>query len=257
MRRGSRDHVDHSRTFALYQELREVQRSLNRALTKTLSRKAIEETARCLGFWEAGSIFFDDEGDVHLLNDVTIYDYYPGGGKNAVERFANRAAELTTDERLVLDAMCRARFTLVKVEDHVPGVGVHAHDMLFGQRVLLADIALSQSAPLGFALVTRLISFDDFVMTSGVHRVFDDGLVRLVAGSFAHTMGAKGPPERWSSRDRSALARLLLQLADAEPDEVRHMLLSQALAGVPKDDPLWEAYARLRARWEEDRQDGA
>jgi hypothetical protein len=248
MRRGSRDHVDHSQTLARYQELRAVQRSLNHALTTTLSRKAVEESARRLGFWEAGGIVFDNEEDVFVLNDVAIYDYYPGGGRNAVERFAARDAELTADERLVLDAMCRAWFTLVEVEDLIPGVGVHAHDRLFGERFLLADIALSECAPVGVVLATRLIPFDGFAMTSGAFRAFDDGLVALFADSFSQTMGEKGPPEL-SSRDRSALARVLLQLADAEPDEVRHMLASYSVAGLEKDDLRREAYVPLRARW--------
>jgi hypothetical protein len=246
-----------SEVLARYQELRSAQRTLNGALNKTLSRKAIEETARRLGLWEGGRIVFDDEDAVHLLNDVAIYDYYPGGGKNAVERFADRDADITEDERLVLDAMCRARFTLVEVEGLVPGVGVQVHDMLFGQRFLLADIALSETAPFGLALATRLITFDSFSMTSGVHRVFDGDLVRLVAGPFASTMGAKEPPESWSSRDRSALARLLLQLAVVEPEEARHMLASYAIAGLPKGDPRREEYARLRARWEEEREERA
>jgi hypothetical protein len=236
--------------LARYLELRSVQRELNGVLTKTLSRKAIEETARRLGFWEGGRIVFDDEGDVDILNDVALYDYFPSGGKNAVERYAARE-ELGADQRLVMDAMCRARFTLIEVEDPVPKVGVQVLDLLFGERFLLADVALSQTAPFGLALATRILRFDEFSMTSGVHRVFDDTLTKLVSGPFASTMDPKGPPESWSSRDRSALARLLLQLAVVEPDEARHMLAAYAAASLPSGDPRRVEYARLRARLDE------
>ena len=147
--------------------------------------------------------------------------------------------------------MCQARFTLVGLEERVPRVGVEALDLLLGERFLLVDVGLSQTAPFGLVLATRVLTFDDFSMTSGAYRVFDGDLARLVAEPFASTIGFRGSAERWSTRDRSALARLLLRLAVVEADEARHMLASYAIASLPEGDSRRDEYARLRARWED------
>jgi hypothetical protein len=97
-----------------YLRLREAQRSLNRALTQTLSRKAIETSAMRLGFFKDRMLIADTESDLDLVNDAAIYDYYPSGDKNAVARYVAQH-KLEGDAAVVLDAMRRAQFTLIEL----------------------------------------------------------------------------------------------------------------------------------------------
>jgi hypothetical protein len=116
-----------------YLRLRDVQRALNTVLLRTVSKKGVEESARALDFWARGKIVLEDEDDGGVLMDFALYEYRTGS-KNAVERYLARGAVQSADERTVLEAMLRGRFTLVEVEDVVPTVGVHAVDRIYGNR---------------------------------------------------------------------------------------------------------------------------
>ncbi len=63
--------------------------------------------------------------------------------------------------------MKEARVTLVELGTIVSGVGVEAKDLLFGGTMLLADVGLSASAEARMVLVTRLLDFTSFSMTTG------------------------------------------------------------------------------------------
>ncbi|MBN2312628.1 MAG: SEC-C domain-containing protein [Sedimentisphaerales bacterium] len=72
-----------------------------------------------------------------------------------------------SDEYTVVRAMSESFYTLVQVRDVFPGVGVRVNDLFADREYLLIDMGLSQTAAKGLVLATRLIPFDDFVMTSG------------------------------------------------------------------------------------------
>jgi hypothetical protein len=238
--------------LAEYQELRAVQRALNVDLTKTLSRKAIEETARRLGLWEAGRIVFEDEEEVQVLNDSAIYDYFPSG-KNAVERYAARGLyESSANEHVVLEAMTKARVTLVELGALVPGVGVQARDLLFGGELLLADIGLSQTAEEGIVLATRLLDFPSFSMTTGIAQVFEPKLAALVARSFRDTMLRGVAAAALDSRTRSRIGWLLVHLASLEPEDARHQLAEMTTFDLPPSDPRRKAAGQVRAKRHEE-----
>ena len=196
-------------------------KALNAVLTRTLSPKAIEDTARQFGAWRDGGIVVDSDEARDLLNDVALYDYVPVGGKNAVARFASRAGDLGSDERLVIEAMSEARFTLVELGERVEGVGVHTSDMLTDQPFFLADVSLSHTASPGLVITARILSFDDFSMTSGVFRIVANEIATVVAESFATARKEKGLTAPWSARDRATMAAVLVQLSDISPDQAR------------------------------------
>jgi hypothetical protein len=232
---GSRICVSLTNTDVLveYQELRAVQRALNVDLSKTLSRKAIEETARRLGLWEAGRIVFEDEEEVQVLNDSALYDYFPRG-KNAVERYAARGLyESSTIEHVVLEAMTKARVELVELVALVPDVGVQARDLLFGGELLLADIGLSQTAEEGIVLAPRLLDFPSFSMTTGVAHVFERSLAALIARSFRDTLLRGVAAAALDSRTRSRIGWLLLHLASLDPEDARNQLAAMTAFDLP------------------------
>jgi hypothetical protein len=231
--------------LAIYTRLRATQRALNRRLVKMLSKRAIHESAESLGFFDGYEVVVEDESDLDLVMDSAIYDHYPSGNKNAVARFASQH-KLKGDEKTVVDAMLRARFTLVELGEPVAGIGVHAQDIVFEEAFFLADIALSTSAVAGLVIGTRLLTFEPFSMTTGVHLLMDEGalgsLVESTRGAFA------GRANDLSPREGSDLARLLLMLGLMDPESARFMLADFAVAQLPVGDPRRVAYARIRSR---------
>jgi hypothetical protein len=228
--------------LATYTRLRKTQRALNNRLTKSLSRKAIEESAKNLGFFENGALVADTESALDLVMDSAIYDHFPSGDKNAVVRFASNN-KVDGDDSAVVDAMLRARFTLIELGEPVPGIGVHANDLVFSERFFLADVALSQTAVAGPVLGTRLLTFGSFSMTTGVHVVVDDTLAALVERGWSRLAGRA---KDLAPRDSAAFARLWLKLGTMDPGDARIVLADMAVAQLPLDDPRREAYSRLR-----------
>jgi len=231
--------------LATYTRLRATQRALNKRLMKMLSKKAIHESAMNLGFFDGHQVVVEDESDLDLVMDSAIYDHYPSGNRNAVARFASQH-KLKGDEKTVVDAMLRARFTLVELREPVAGIGVHAQDIVFDEAFFLADIALSMSAAAGLVIGTRLLTFEPFSMTTGVHVLMDydalGSLVESTRGVFA------GRASDLSPSDVSDLARLLLMLGLMAPEDARFMLADLAVAELPTDDPRRAAFARIRSR---------
>ena len=74
-----------------YLRYREIQRALNRRLTKMVPRVAFTECAQKLGLWKRRTILFDGEDDVGVLMDYAIYDYRIRCRTNAVERLVKQA----------------------------------------------------------------------------------------------------------------------------------------------------------------------
>lgn len=58
-----------------YVRLRKTRRSLNDRIVKTLSKMALEETAKHLGLFATGAVVADSEADLDRLMDSAIYDY--------------------------------------------------------------------------------------------------------------------------------------------------------------------------------------
>jgi hypothetical protein len=218
--------------------MREAQRALHRAIVPTLSRKAIEAAARPLGFLDDGTILAETENDIALVTDTALYDYYASGDANAVERYAAQH-DASGDEALALEAMRRARFTLIEVLATVDGLGARVRDVIFDEELLLAGVGL---AP-GQVIAARLLTFDTFGMTTGVTLPFDREVAALVRRSFGELAGMAADLR---PRESSFLARLLLQLAMIEPEDALALMEEFAGAPVRAGDPRRGTQRRTR-----------
>jgi len=63
--------------------------------------------------------------------------------------------------------MRRAFFSIFQVEKVVKGVGAHVLDILGDRRYFLADVGVGDTASEALTLVSRVLPFEDFIMTSG------------------------------------------------------------------------------------------
>ena len=151
-----------------YKTFRTISRELqNHALPKYVSKRAFEECGEKLGFLRDNVLVFDDMDQAAVLMDYCIYDYREQGGNAVARYFADSELDPDSDEYTVVKAMSESFYTLLQVEDVLPGVGVRVNDLLNDRQYLLADIAFSTTAAKGVVLATTILPFFDFVMASG------------------------------------------------------------------------------------------
>jgi len=178
--RAADEAFDYAPLVRRYKRLRQVGRELNNLIVETLSREAIDWTARRLGLWQDGTIVFETQDETHVLMDHAIHGYFEDG-RNAVDRYIEaHPPQPGSDEAAVLEAARRTFFAILEVEEVVPGVGVWVRDLLRDARFLLVDLGFSQTAAEGDVLATRLLAFEDFAMTSGAALPGGDECLRRV-----------------------------------------------------------------------------
>ena len=172
---------DFQDVLARYKRMRGISLQLNKVLPKFVPKGAIEATARKLGFWEDGTLVFDNQDQSCVLFDHAIHGWLKDG-RNAVDRYVTEHPPTPgSEDYAFLNALQRAFFSLFQVEGSVDGVGVHVLDILHDRRYFLADMGLSQTAVEGLVLASRVSPFEDFIMTTGAPLPVDaDVLVAMV-----------------------------------------------------------------------------
>jgi hypothetical protein len=122
---------------------------------------------RKLGVLKGNTLVLDDVDQIGTVMDYCLYDYREGG-LNAVARYiADSRLVPDSDESIVVKAMSESFYTLVQVAEVVPGVGARARDLMNNREYLLIDMGLGKTATEDLVIATRLLPFEDFVMTSG------------------------------------------------------------------------------------------
>ncbi len=140
----SRDEV-----MARYRTLREISKQHHAKVLDFLSPDAILHQGRRLGLLVGKTFVVDNMEDLNLAFDLAIYTA-PLGRSRAIDRYAN-AARLApgSNEALVLDAMCGARFALVRIERRHAAAGLIVKDLIRRINYWLVDEGLESSVPDG------------------------------------------------------------------------------------------------------------
>jgi len=151
-----------------YRHLREISKQHHSTALDFLSKDTILSQARRLGLAQGKTLVLDSMDDLNLAFDLAIYTA-PQERSCAIERYA-RAARLApeSDESLVLEAMRRARFSIIMIVRRHPVAGLIVKDLFRGVEVWLVDEGLESSLPDEAVLATRLYTPERFAMTAGV-----------------------------------------------------------------------------------------
>ena len=151
-----------------YRHLREISKQHHSAALDFLSKDAIITQARRIGLTQGKTLVLDSMDELYLAFDLAIHTA-PKDRSRAIDRYA-KAARLApeSDGSLVLEAMRRARFSIVSFVRRHPVAGLIVKDLFRGAEVWLVDEALESSLPDGAALATRLYTPERFAMTAGV-----------------------------------------------------------------------------------------
>jgi hypothetical protein len=159
--------TEHSQFLPRYEQLRRAALPLNHRLVETLPKSVLDEGGKKLGILRKGVLVLDSEDEIAVLMDYCLYDVRRQG-KNAVERYlAESPPPPGSDERVLLEAMLQARYSLFVVEAAEPGVGVTIRDLLRDEPLFLLDVGFSRTAPVGLVLATRIIAPEGIVKTTG------------------------------------------------------------------------------------------
>ena len=154
--------------LARYRDLREISKRHHSSALDFLSGDAVLHRARRLGLAAGKTFILDSMDELTLAFDLAIHTA-PAGRSRAIDRYA-RSAQLAegSDEALVLEAMCNARFAVVSVQRRHQSAGLIVTDLFRKIELWLVDEGLEISLPVGAALATRYFAPDRFVMTAGV-----------------------------------------------------------------------------------------
>ena len=151
-----------------YLKFREITRDLqNQALPEYLSKEAIELCGNKLGVMRNNTLVLAHTDEISVFMDYCLYDYWYEGLNTIGRYMADSQLDPDSDEYTSVRAMSESFYTLVQVQDVLPGVGVRVNDLLGDGEFLLIDISFSHTATKGVVLATRILPYDDFVTTSG------------------------------------------------------------------------------------------
>ena len=137
--------------------------------------------------------------DLNLVFDLLIYTA-PKDRSRAIDRYA-RAARLApeTDEALVLEAMRRARFSIISSVRRHTVAGLIVKDLFRGFEFWLVDEGLESSLPDDAVLATRVYTLEGFAMTAGVLVPLDIELIEYAIADTPHLL-RKGQEEAINDR---------------------------------------------------------
>jgi hypothetical protein len=159
--------------LARYLHLREISKRLHDGVLKSISGDALLNQARRLGLAEGKTLLLDHMEEMYYVYDLAIYSAPPDRSR-AIDRYAKSAKfEAQSDERLMLDAMRRAQFAILLIEQRHDTAGLIATDILRNSQVWLLDVGLESSIDDGELIATRLLTPGPFSITAGVNVPFE------------------------------------------------------------------------------------
>lgn len=196
--------INYDDVLERYKHMRAINFRLNnKVLTRYAARETVEEAARRLGIWEQGRIIFDTEDQVAVLMDYAYYDCFQDGS-NAVDRYAAENPPAPgSDEETLVAAMRQAFFSVFRVNKVVTGIGVHVLDILSDRQYFLADVGISGTAEEALVFISRVLPFEDFIMTCGA-ALPADGAAQTSIGNHLNSMPKSPLDEEPMTREEKA-----------------------------------------------------
>jgi hypothetical protein len=151
-----------------YRNLRAICTRHHTEAVKFLAQPAIMKSARRLGLTAGHVLIADSTEELTLVFDLAIYTAKEGRTR-AIDRYV-KAAKLPagSDEMRMLEAMCRARFSIWRIERRHDICGLVVTDQLQQAETWLVDEALAATARHGMCFAGRLSEVGQFAITNGV-----------------------------------------------------------------------------------------
>jgi hypothetical protein len=164
---GEQTPPSRAEVLARYRRLRALTMLHHSKATAFLPGDAMLHQARRLGLAHGRTLVLENPAELNLAYDLAIHTS-PAGRSRTIDRYARSAPYAKgSDEALVLEAMCDARFALLSVERRHPSAGLILTDVVREIDLWLMDEGLEISFSEGSVFATRYFVLDDFAMKSG------------------------------------------------------------------------------------------
>jgi len=173
-----------------YRRYRGVGQELNtKILRECTDREAILESAQLLGIeLDGDAILYDAEPHTNVHYEFLLNEYSQNG-QTAVERYHKQERWESDVEHTILEALLEAETSLFKAIA-VDDTGKHliVTDLLSDDdnELRVTDVNLSETAEPGTLFFFRLVSYDEFNMTSGVSFPFPTDEEDRLLGEYEH-----------------------------------------------------------------------
>jgi len=159
--------IERAALLERYRQLRATVRELHSELLDSLPKDTLTRCSRKLGFMVGDTLVFENEDESSVLMDYCLYQGW-SGQHNAISRFlAKQPYDPGSDERVLLEAMSHARYSLLQVESVAKGVGVNCRDLLRGDGGSIVDEGLGNTASEGVVFGCHLVVLPELSMTTG------------------------------------------------------------------------------------------
>jgi hypothetical protein len=151
-----------------YRRLREISKRHQTEVVRYVPHSALLDQARRIGLAVGKTLVAESMDELTLAFDLALYTAPPGRSRG-IERYARSAAvPAGSDDEVVLQAMCQARFSVWQVQRRHKVVGLVVQDLMRENSLWLVDESLEQTAPEGMSVAMRVIMPEAFAMTCGV-----------------------------------------------------------------------------------------
>lgn len=158
-----------------YRMYRKVGKNLNhKIMDKCLDRDTLNKSAKLLGIFQKGKFIFDNQDETSVLMDFALNDYR-FINKNIVEKYKEKYGWKNTIEKNIINALSNSYTSLFKITSVSRSNNTLILKDILNEKddIKLTDIAFSSTITYTDSLLfTRILSFKDFNMTSGVSFIF-------------------------------------------------------------------------------------
>lgn len=175
-----------------YTKLRKKLIGLHSILVERLDPSDLDEAAVALDLLDGGELRIEAEEEITVLMDHCLYSSRHEG-KTIFEAYReSQKLALGSHGQRLLDAMADSRFSVYRFDRIHRGIGGEVTDLLYGDRRLLLDVALSHSITKGGLLLSRTLDMGNWIMTTGAALPFDRDILELAKREFSDGFDPKG-----------------------------------------------------------------
>ena len=176
--------VERTEVLMRYRRLRELSRKHGDAIIERLPKKTVLHWGKRIGLVRRKTFIASTMEEMTLGFDLAVYSTR-SGKISPVERYRRSSKfAVGSEDDLMLDAMCRSRFSLFLVKRRHLATGLILEDLLRQEEVWLMDEGLEQSAPDGTVFASRATKPDAFHMTTGAPIPMTLDAIKNVAAVF-------------------------------------------------------------------------
>jgi hypothetical protein len=163
-----------------YRKLRQISNEHHHDVLNVVAPDVFRDWAKRLGLTAGKAVLLGSRNEMILAEDLATYIPRPGR-THPLDRFARTARFAPgSDEAIVLEAMCNARFSIWHVERPHETAGLILRDLLRNEETWLLDETMEKHPPLGVHLAGRLLRPEGFAMSARIFVPVTPDLLRQV-----------------------------------------------------------------------------